>query len=382
MKFSMSPSEAIFGLDLVLCAMGCKMYRSNVIIRILNILFWIHFSLIVYYVIVIKLIFISSDPDLYFTFSITLIHFTQLINHHLLCFKIKHLRKVHNILFQELNYENVKYLNRQCYIMLTIYVVTSIVSSYLYVYFIIPDDKMILIINNFYSFNPTSELSLINHIFVHYLMTFYFSFLRNSWLLISTSIYFHFIDCFNFYHENITKKVCYLIVGKGINHKIFVSFSRKREIMVNQVEKFEREMNFFPFLWFSFNFISMISILVSTVRIKGAGFNTFSVESIYNILNIIFTGVLARKISHLKNKIQLRNEDVLCKLFQEKEISSNYQLFIGFLNLMREKNINFTGWQLFDLDIKVLPEFIGSLVTFSVLFVQLLQLDDTDIVKP
>ena len=65
--------------------------------------------------------------------------------------------------------------------------------------------------------------------------------------------------------------------------------------MADEFVKFERQMNLFPFIWFSFNFISLISILVSTVRIEGAGFNTFSVESIYDILNIIFTAIVAGK---------------------------------------------------------------------------------------
>ena len=205
------------------------MYKPNRIVRVVNILFWIHFSVIVYYVILIKLIFITSDPDPYFTFSITLIHVTQLINHHILCFKIKHLKNTQDLLFKEFNHKNIQYLRKRCFIMLAVYLSISSVSAYLYTHFIIPNDDMILIINNFYSFQQTSELTTINHIFVHYLMTFYFSFLRNSWLMVSTFIYIHYLDCFNFYHENILRRVLHQIKHGGLNHKIFRSFFRRKK---------------------------------------------------------------------------------------------------------------------------------------------------------
>lgn len=370
--------EICYGLDIILLLMGCKMYRSSKFFDILNYLFLIHFSLFVYYVIVIKLIFIPTDPDTYFTFSITVIHFTQLINHHILYFKIKHLRRIHILLYQELSCENMKYLKKCCHIMLIFYLAISSLSAYLYIHFIIPSDEMILIINNFYAFTPTTQLSISDHIFVHYLMTLCFSFLRNSWLMISTFTYFHFLDCFKFYYQNMMDQVCILIQGRGLNRKIFDSYSRKQERMIDQVTQFERQMNFFPFLWFSFNFVSLIAILVSTVRIKGAGFHTFSVESIYNILNIIFTAIVAGKVSDMKNDMKLQREQVTRGLFLERETTSNFQLLLGFLLRLREEKTNFTGWQLFALDKKVLPEFVGSLVTFSVLFVQLLQLDETN----
>lgn len=395
---TMSPSNAIIGLDIILLFMGVKIYTTNKFIKVLNYIFRVHFSLIVYYLILIKIVFIASDPDPYFTFSITLIHVYQCINHHVLCFKVQYLKRIHDSLYRELNASNIKYLRRCSFAMLLLYIIISSISAYLYIHLIIPSDEMIIIINNFYAIYPIDAISLssINHIFVHYLMTFYFSFLRNSWLLASTLIYFHFLSCIDIHHKNILTLVEFSIKNKGLNRKIFEKFWCRKNILLQNIKLFEHRMNIFPFLWFSFNFISLISILVSTVRIEGAGFNTFSVESIYDILNICFTGIIVGKVSQLKNSMTYRTEEIVRKMFNEKEIvraqepclydrHSNesktrvdkYQMLTGFLEQLREHNkVTLTGWQLFKLDKKILPEFLGSLVTFSVLFVSLLQLEE------
>lgn len=173
---STSIESTIEGLDLILLMSGCKLYTCSRLLRFINLAARFQCIALLYWVILIKVAYISSDPDPIFTFNISIIHLFQLINHHYLLTRIGKVRQLHKLMVSAINGNKRVYLRRLTFVMAFIWVIASLFSIITYQLCILDSDERILIIYNFYAIKPyADEVTGLIKLVTRYLMLFFFA---------------------------------------------------------------------------------------------------------------------------------------------------------------------------------------------------------------
>ena len=358
------------GLDCILLLTGCKVYRLNRWTCVLNWIFRIHCILVVYYAILIKIVYISSDPDVVFTFNVSLIHVFELIQQHYVMFRVNKIAKFHNFLIQGLDEKQLRYLKFMTWIMLLIYLIVCGFCCWMYYDFIVASDETALIIFNFYAPIPVNETSKAKTYGAYYLMLFYFTWIRNGWQMVSCMLYYYFLKCMKFYDD---KWKTSLLQYRKTDKLDFRVLFQERILIKNIKETFESLMSFFPFLWFAFNFISMITILIVLFRL---GFETsFPTETLLTYYNMFLNFIVLNTITNVKIESRKLSNQVIEFLYREGRLQEPFKLET-IHDLTDNVGYNFTASGLFPLEKDLIPSFAGALISFAVLFVQLSQINN------
>lgn len=369
----MSSASTIEGLDLILLMSGCKLYNNSKIYLIINYITRIQCIALLYWVILIKIVYISSDPDPIFTFNISIIHIFQLLNQHYLLLRSKQVRQLHQLMVSKMTLKDKKYLRKLTFLMVIIWILASLFSIITYHLCILNSDERILIIYNFYSYDQTAKIANFWVIFItRYLMLFFFAIIRNSWQLASCFLFYYLLQCLQFYDEK--------LINNLINDSSKLSYvcKVKNRVHIDKLKnELESKLNLFPLLWFTFNFISMISIMI--VLFKSSFEKSLPTESVYTFINITITFIVLYKIDSIKNFINTKYDKLICITLNEN--NNNFDTFkYSYLYILRNnRNIYFTACNIFQLNKGVILPFVGSLVSFSVLFVQLSQIKSSPV---
>lgn len=151
----------------------------------------------------------------------------------------------------------------------------------------------------------------------------------------------------------------------------------KNRVHIDQVRgELESKLNLFPLLWFTFNFISMISIMI--VLFKSSFEKSLPTESIYTLLNIAVTFAVLFKINSVNEDLAVKYDKLISITLVESKFndqSDRDSFKFSLLHLLRkDRRLLFTAFNVFQLDKDIILPFVGSLISFSVLFVQLSQI--------
>lgn len=398
------PSSKCFqGVDLILSLIGCRFYARSRLSRIVNIILRIHSALVVYYCIIIKVVFIASDPDVVFTFNVSLIQLFHLIQQHYLWWNVKKMSLFHDCLISRISSHQSRFkLRKLGFYLLALYLFICTMCCYMYMGFIVESDKRALIIYNFYSPVPEPTVARWKSWIAYYLMLFYFTWVRNGWQMLSCFLYIYLLKAVSLVDKESLEQMtmeakqssCNFILDKRETPKDNYPTYRKMSLQRMEVEQakriFEGFMTPFPLLWFIFNFVSMITILVSVFKL---GFKTsFPTEAVLCVINICITFVVLHAISqHNEQSRQLIDIIIRILLREDNQtrsmtgdisqphiLTERIQLSpmkVSLIHYLEESShISLTALGIFNLEKEIFPAFLGSLISFAVLFVQLSQM--------
>jgi hypothetical protein len=299
-----------------------------------------------------------------FTFNVSLIHVFHLIQQHYLMLNGDKILGLHNFLIQGLTSKQRQHLQSMTRVMLLIYVLVCGFCCWMYFDFIVASDETALIIFNFYAPIPVKETSKTRTVIAYYLMLFYFAWIRNAWQMTSCMLYYYLLMCLSFLDDSMKTSVLSHRNRDDLNFEIIL---RERIKLKSVKESFESLVSPFPFLWFTFNFVSLISILVVLFRL---GFSSsFPTETILSFFNVFLTFVILNLVTKINLKGRRLSNQVLESLYRDGNIDAPFKVQV-IHDLRNNPVIELTACGFFSLERQVIPSFVGALISFAVLFVQ------------
>lgn len=271
-------------------------------------------------------------------------------------------------------------------------------------------------VKSYYSFMLYSieEVHMQHEILVYFIYSTFVPFVRQNWIVITAGIYLYFIEYLN--------KVD-LLVLKGIkfnkdNYKSQKFFKDPNLVLLNHykdsllnryeiirlIRIFENIFNPFPFMWFTYNFAEFFLLCRIIIQQNSARFYLALVNYVINSLVLIY---VSSRVSQLQSKCQnvarkiildiesgsLERDEVLGNLTSKNKrncppwwtrssgsiksgeigeetcLTNNYKCML--INQLDEcTSFCFTGWDTFTVRRTLIIIFIESLVTFTVMILQ------------
>jgi len=200
---------------------------------------------------------------------------------------------------------------------------------------------------------------------------------RSHWSSLSVIVYMYFINIINkielkFLTSTLSKVEESVIAENTISCRHVL---RMRCKIADIRHQFEACVNVFPFLWFSALFISSSGHL-QLIKNYGDHGTHSHVTTNWLIMELLSYAINACFAFRLLIKIRAENNDInhQCVLLSQSIIRNvhNVEFKQSLLNdLEKGQSIEATGWSLFVLDKSLILSFVGSLITFSILFTQI-----------
>ena len=173
---------------------------------------------------------------------------------------------------------------------------------------------------------------------------------------------------------SISDKIRHEINSKPVNpHQLL----RLRKNVAQVREEFEQLFNFIPFVLFGILFITVPGVIATITRDSEGGPRrhvayTIIGYSLYHVLIFLQVGLLIYCVTEAKAKTN-RAISALIDCIQEKQMShQNTKDFDALIDdLKLEQAFCFTGWNMFTIDKSLILSFLSSVISFSVLLIQL-----------
>lgn len=354
------------GLDLILMASGCRLYGGTPEIRLLNLFFRVQCFAVIAYCILIRVYKSPHDPDIVFTLNVSMIQIFALTNLIFLIRRSNRIREVLHTLVDGLTEKEREKMRRMSSLFLVAYVLIGIGSTVLYQRYIIPEDDRIIIIYNFYAVFETEALVEWNRIMTYYLMLFFFAWIRNLWQFAVCCLCYYILTMFHMYDEKMLESV---LRSRKVTSISFKAKLEERIEWSNLKEKYNSTFNIFPLLWFTFNFITMISNLVVVIRKKTLK-DSMPVETFLICLNLWMTFAICGKITSMSKKISTLAEEVTEHIFSLAQ-DVNQEFLLTFVREIRCcSGYEFTAFHIFSVRKETVLGFSASLISFTVMFIQ------------
>lgn len=151
-----------------------------------------------------------------------------------------------------------------------------------------------------------------------------------------------------------------------------LNLMKELHAMVEMNREFEYLFNIIPFVQFG---IIFITIPAAVVEIRHGG-NLAMIQSVYfgieNASFFLFISLLVYHACRSKDRVSESVASII-ELIHERHLNQLYTHGYHTLNntLKSYAKLSFTGWYLFNIDRSVVLTFLSSIVTFSVLLIQL-----------
>jgi hypothetical protein len=167
-------------------------------------------------------------------------------------------------------------------------------------------------------------------------------------------------------HCIIERQIKYLMRKKFDPMAIF----RNLKMGLRVIETFDNLFNILPFIWLSYSFLSCAYSVLFLQKYQNDILNQviFVMHFVGNNTTI-FTIVwwLNREQKCLKEKCEKLQERLIEKILNQSDLSQTLALTV----IDKISNSKTTVFSFFDFDKNLLPSFVGTLLTFTVLFLQL-----------
>lgn len=162
------------------------------------------------------------------------------------------------------------------------------------------------------------------------------------------------------------------------NVEIFeMDFYRKTRLnwknILRYKHQFERVFNIFPFLWFGYLFLTTSGYFSRIIyHLESRDIQLHLSKLIVHLLNLVFAFGVIFFESHLKGRLS-EDLNLVCDLLIRKQQSKNIYDVIQCEKLRDELLVpfNYTGRDMFNLNKGFVMSFLGALITFTVMFLQL-----------
>jgi hypothetical protein len=142
------------------------------------------------------------------------------------------------------------------------------------------------------------------------------------------------------------------------------------DITLRNMEKFDDMFNLLPFVWLSQNFAFASSAVLTFLTDSETGYLYIAFFLLENATMVSVVCFLSKKKKDVKKEIYL-----IRRMLSVKTVNTAMGFVINSINRNLESIASFkmTAWPHFFLDYSLIFSFLGSVLTFTVLFVQLTQ---------
>ncbi|KAI1299845.1 hypothetical protein HDE_03680 [Halotydeus destructor] len=140
-------------------------------------------------------------------------------------------------------------------------------------------------------------------------------------------------------------------------------------------DEFEAMFNMYPLLWFTVTFINVSGILLTNILSSNKYSTAYSIAELKDSLLLLYFIV---RIDREKASVETLIAEIDSSMMQHQSVCEDVKstlLSSGIRKLLAELNLDHTALRLFPLDRSLILNFVGALITFSVLFVQLAGVD-------
>ncbi|KAI1299843.1 hypothetical protein HDE_03682 [Halotydeus destructor] len=211
-------------------------------------------------------------------------------------------------------------------------------------------------------YKPLEELFGYIHIFI------FMNAVQKPWALVGMLFYLH---C----HQRMIKLNMESIARIGCHDKITSTIFKQSLHIMKLVQRrhdnFESIFRVFPLLWFSSIFLSFSCIMLTDILSKGAAHVLISMTEFKDIIFLLY---LIVRIDSEKDSLRSAIAQVEQALVHRQgEYDDNKSFFLN-MQIQRSLaglNLDHTALHLFQLSRSLIISFIGALITFGVLFIQL-----------
>ncbi|KAI1287491.1 hypothetical protein HDE_10236 [Halotydeus destructor] len=191
---------------------------------------------------------------------------------------------------------------------------------------------------------------------------------QKPWALVGMLLYLH---CQQRMIKLNTESIARIGCHDKITSKQFKQSLHIMKLVQHRHDDFESIFRVFPLLWFSSIFLTFSCIMLTDILSKGA---TNVLISMTEFKDILFLLYLIVRIDSEKVALRSAIAQVKQALVQRQGEYDDMKSF--FLNMqiqrsLAELNLDHTALHLFQLDRSLIVSFVGALITFGVLFIQL-----------
>lgn len=357
-------------IDYILITIGCKLYPASLAAKIVNrCLLFLAVSFSAAAIIQMIIIF-SGEKTTYWEVLYLFIYTSVLINIGLIKKKGDRIKEVHESCFDLLDASSRKAIQAYSLKLAVIYhslvgLVTGIfISIFVNDLFWTPNEKI-------------WQLEAFGNFFIYGLYSLGFPLFCSFWFLTSLSLY-----KFLLYEIRMLELQLISQFANDIQTiddiSVMKNFLSPFERISALKRSFETLMNIFPLHWFSIFFIRSTTLVLgmkAAAREEQENFvNTYG-WLILEIVCYLVTMALTFQVYFLNDELNERiswEAAKAIKLCRKLPLHANYEL-IGLLEDLKRSDLKLTAFSMIELNKSYLLSFLGSVVTFTVLFIQISQ---------
>lgn len=365
-------------LDFLLLCIGLKIEVRNKTQKYLNIAFAVHFLAITYYVLGVKCIKFSlaknSSDDTTYTF----VYVCPIIIHHFFWFKKDELKKILTELSGQLYPDTsaVAPFKYMCILTLVILTGSALTLSYFEFVALADWDRWYYMID-FYSlkepFDRSYKMTAWMQLFVVYMRVLYIPWIRNSWMVLLAGLYCY---CHWVIHDLDMKSLRRIEMGMvnyiTVDATTCAIDSRRKILSVKR--RLDNITSFIPAILF-LNLLLTISSRMCHIFSKVLA--QHNVDIIELTMAIICAFGLVLLVHALNKRSKMYADELAVNVSSIRVEGDAVQSKDNLVRILQNESLfSYTGFHCFNVDLKFLVSFLETLITLSVLFIQILNLED------
>lgn len=360
------------GIDAILTFFGMRLYSGCAITKLINLLMRIHLLVIGYYLAFVRLYFyITAQNDLYM-FSFVVYHFAMLIGQHVLACKRPLIAKLYWNLIELCEDEKAKLKIKRLswrfflvYLILTgIWIINAAIR--------LQTSGSLQVLCNYYTMQPLESIPFRRMLMIYYLdLVFYPFFLFNA-SLSTVLLYLHILYCIYQIDVDYHCRLKTNLIRTPEIMECNKSEAICRLVRINMARNsFEKALNVFPFIWFSVLFFACSGNiwLARHYHAMNLTMHYFIFDLTVYVVNVMLVMVVIFAVSQVKELSCEKMRKIGSRLVSLSVKDEQITLLVN--ELRHRCQMNFTGWSMFVLDKNLILSFLGGLLTFAVLFIQI-----------
>lgn len=359
--------DCMIGTDSLLLLLGLKVFVSSNLLKLINILLRIVWIFNIYWVLWVT---IGGDKQtlLFYCFNVYTVS-VIIFQHHFILSKLNVIRRLFIQILCNLDNNSRKIIRRFSIGVALSHIIIFSSTNYLISRSETLNQTISEKVFGRFNFNMSEPESQVTVILIDFTLN-YLRFLED-WQLYGQSLYIFFLICTHQLNVKHFTSIRSFIKLNMVSDLDFIRITMKSKNLLNNTKvQFDKIFNMLPILWFCSYFFWSTVFIMSFKRNGSQYLSLYISYAIYAALttSIIFSIIFY--IQHIDNYIKDEKRHCIQLLQANGKVSSLNQELINIIADTEE--LHLTGWQCFDLNRGLILTFAQSLVTLSVLFVQLL----------